>query len=746
MIIICSLYTIEYLKMFENAMKAGYVSVSNTSVMIAGPAGVGKTTLKHIIFRLPPPEVRNSTNLGEAPVCAVRKVSAESIRKYDTTWEQIKSKSLMSIVAETVYSIGHKMTTLPKKTQKQFREIVENAGSTYSNSENDFTESPSSSPKERTSSLPETISSLVANVHESFVDVVNKTKGDTPTELEDMEDASSVLGSNWIYFIDSGGQPHFHNLIPHFIQGMSIILVVLRLCDRLDDYPVAYYYEDGKSIGSFKSPLTIEDTLRSLIRSMQSHSADNEKPKLMFIGTFLDKIDDCSEDLDEKNAKLYDMFSKECLEQLLFSDFSKNQLIFPINAANCGQEDERFVQFIRSEIDTAPTCRVDVPIWWYVLAVILEDISTKLDRKVLSKQECLEVALTLKFGEKELTAALKFFHNRHQLHYYPNILPDVVFTSSQVLLDKLTELVKEAYRLRGSADGRTGSSEIKLGGHKEFRDKGIITFGLLNQFQQHYADGIFTPEDLLKIFTELLILTQFSSQTETDITRAKFFMPSLLDMLPSSHLEKYRCPDKQVEPLVISFPSGSPRSGVFCCLQVHLMKAQQWELIHNFGEPEVIAQNCVMLSHPTIPCTITLIDSFSYIEVHVSHKHKNHKKALPLIREAILEGIQAANLALNYNIELPQKTFFCPCSQQSLDTPNVQDSQRNATCSSRSPQRHVGNLKEGNVLQCSLQQTEFFSLNERYTVWLGKVFSGRFYCLKPQTYLFYKSVGRSLSM
>ena len=49
-------------------MKAGSVSVNMTNALILGEAGVGKTSTKCILFNKPPPQVRTSTPLAEAPV------------------------------------------------------------------------------------------------------------------------------------------------------------------------------------------------------------------------------------------------------------------------------------------------------------------------------------------------------------------------------------------------------------------------------------------------------------------------------------------------------------------------------------------------------------------------------------------------------------------------------------------------------------------------------------------------------
>ncbi|XP_064405645.1 uncharacterized protein LOC135350739 [Halichondria panicea] len=529
------------------------------------------------------------------------------------------------------------------------------------------------------------------------------------TDSSFAQETMKVLGRDWIYLIDSGGQPQFHNLLPHFIEGLSTILIVIRLSEKLDNSPTVEYYENGASTGSHQSPLSIIDTLKCLIRSLQSYKISDQKSKLVFIGTFYDQITD-TDSLTEKNQQLYDLFSEECLDQLVFRNSAKNELIFPINGKLPCEPEKEIARQIRSLIESIPAqFESEIPSRWNMLEVFMEYTSTCLQRKVLSRAECLELAQKLKFkisdSEDELTNALRHFHNMHLLHYYPQILPDVVFTSPQVILDEITALVKEVYRVRDSS-GATIVVDYQL-------RRGIITTASLSKFQRHIVEGIFGPTELQKLFIGLLIVTPISSsQDKNDHSNKKFFMPALLHMIPSADLEMYRV-FEPIQPLLISFESGLPRSGVFCCLQVYLMKELKWKLVYTNTEPKIIAQNCVMLAHPREPCTITIIDSFSYIEAYVSSKPENYRRVLPLIRESILDGIKAANQALQYTChdeDQPRLTFFCPCNQEVSANP---------------PQRHIGKVKEGNEIQCSVQQQSYFDLNEKYTKWLGPVISGK---------------------
>ena len=52
------------------------------------------------------------------------------------------------------------------------------------------------------------------------------------------EDAEKLFSREWIYFTDSGCQPQFHELLLLFVRDVSSVVIVSRLSDRLDQYPI----------------------------------------------------------------------------------------------------------------------------------------------------------------------------------------------------------------------------------------------------------------------------------------------------------------------------------------------------------------------------------------------------------------------------------------------------------------------------------------------------------------------------
>ncbi len=694
-----------------------------TNALIQGEAGVGKTCTKRILCDQGPAGSRDSTPLADISV-HVRDVSDVKIHSQNNKWIEVNEEKLQDIVGAMIWIICENDSSIDladqqwqdklilfdladdqadKLAEKQLPRAQSLPEQTLPNlSRNDSLEYNNLYYEPETSAtLPSMaeLESLIDNLRDKVVDSRHPSS----------QDAQQILGSNWIYFIDSGGQPHFHNLLPHFVHGISIALFTLKLSEQLDSHSIVEYYENGKLISTpCRSPLSTIDTLKCLVRSMQSHTINGEKPTLVIVGTFRDKINKTHETVQEKNERLLKILSPEFTDQLVFCNETEDELIFALNGKDPGPHEERMAEMIRSIVDDSPSKVIEMPIWWYVLEMSLKEMSNRRNRKVLSIQECLEVAKGLHIEEDALVEALKFFHEQHIFHYYVDILPNVVFTSPQVLLDKLTELVKEAYDKRIKSTATAGQDQLSKGKWQKFRDKGIITLEFVEHFSKHYVKGLFSPPDLLKIFMNHLILTPCSpTDSEIDFTSrtAQYFMPSLLDMLPQDKLMEYRVVSVLASPLLLRFPNGWPRAGMFCCLQVYLIRQLGWKLLLIRGKPKLIAQNCVMLSPPGSSCQVTLIDSFSYIEVHVEGGKDVCSAMCPKIRNQIVTGIRASCQTLQYSEEQLQLSFFCPCtlfsSSHSVEVPHF----------------HVAILLEDDNIRCTFDESITSRVQSEEMIW-----------------------------
>ena len=275
-----------------------------------------------------------------------------------------------------------------------------------------------------------------------------------------------------------------------------------------------------------------------------------------------------------------------------------------------------------------------------------------LDRRVLSRNECLSTAGSFGFTEKEFDAAMTYFDHLNICLYYPNILPDVVFSDPQVPLDKASELVQHSYRLREGRESQ-GTQETLETKWLKFRDQGIIRPEFLEKFPNHYVEGLFTEDNLLQLFTHRLIFALLPVKDE-------YFMPSLLQRLSSEQLDKQRISSSDASPLLVYFPHGWPRNGIFCCLVVYLINHCKWQVkLPSTGSPILLARNCVKFSIPDSACTVTLIDSYANFEIHISAPHAVCRKMCPTVRNLIFDGIDAAATTLHYNNSKPRMALIC---------------------------------------------------------------------------------------
>ena len=657
----------------------------------------------HLLLGLKPPIVRSSTPCAKAPI---RVVSTIRIKCEGEGWVVVDIKELENILASIIPVLWDALPEDEKAQAQSFKSLFQQpqssgvtqdkaAPTSQGRAAPTSQDSPSLTSQDQiTNSISDTPKQATTSLLDDLVKRLNQLAMESTKESEESIDFTNV---NWIHLIDSGGQPQFYDLFPIFIRHATSILIVQRLCDRLNDRPTVEYYDgDGALVGiPYLSPFTNLETVMCLARTMHSHPTEGKHPKIMVACTHRDMEGMCSEARAEKNKTLFDLLHPLFPDDLVLYGDAMDP-IFPLNAKEPDEEDKRVAKLLRQAIESSAPDPVELPLWWYFLEIALSRLAAMLDRRILSRKECLSVAHNLMFPEKEFDAALQYFDKLNLCLHYPDILPDVVFSDPQVPLDKASELVQQSYKLREAKQGKKsqGPQEALEAKWLKFRDQGIVRPEFLKKFPKHYRDSLFTPSHLLVLFEYLLIFAPLTSD--------EYFMPSLLQMLPREELDKHRVFSSAAAPLVIHFPHGWPRSGIFCCLVVFLINCCKWQVCRPSGLPILVARNCIKFTLPSYPCSITLIDSFAQFEVHVNSPAKFCSEICPIIRQKIFDGIDAAAATLRYNNDTPHSAFFCAHIPK--------DSEKTTL--------HTATLsKDCKWCMCTEDEDMFYELNDRQTVW-----------------------------
>ena len=754
--------------------------------ILVGLPGVGKTHLKFLLLNEQPPYLRTSTNCAEAPVrIEIRTITGTRLQTIGGRWQEVGDTEMFDVVAEMILVAEPDLDIPPlerdipppeekEKSPKPSMSIFARMFSWMKQHKSTSTSTaPTSSSDSETSEVQgaraQTVPPNVSAACQKAMDVILKKVIESITKLRGQglgraaSSRCSSLCSKWVYFTDSGGQPQYHELLPLFVRRISCALCVIRLPDKLDEVQAVEYFKEGKRIGSAQqSQFTAKDTVQCLVNTIQSYSAQDQPPKIIMVGTHLDKLKEleqesqhsevdtdthCAaasptssqdpqsrfESLEEKDRQLLEMLEPDFSNQLVYysESSSPKKLLFPLNTLHPGEHEKSTAQSLRLAVEVSGAKEVKVPIWWYIMELLLQELAKELGRGVLSRAECLEMARLLNIKEESFSAALVYFDELNIIKYSPDVLPDVVFIDSQIPLDKVSELVYHSYLLKQPNPAEPITISLSDEELKHFRDQGVVSKEVLAKFNRHYVPEVFCVDDLTKYLKQLLAFapipkpeskpeTTPSSKQQPTTPSSKeethYVVPALLQTLSKGELEKRRISSPVAATLLVRFPRGSRRAGVFCCFVVHLIRHCGWDLIFDSKEP--LYRNCIrmrLLTSP--PISVVLIDSNSCIEVHVNTATGipvgEYAGILPIIKQAILSGIFAACKALNYQQTKPELTFYCPHTRPSLETTQTDEPPK--------PKQHTVTLTpDRKYWRCDLDPDACFGLlEEQHTIWFG---------------------------
>ena len=635
-------------------------------ILVVGSAGVGKTHLFHLLSNTPPPDVRQSTPVMKRPVQVI-----QTTLKSSSSLKTVTDQELYELLASTVNKAAGQCGVVGSPTPPHVNVATPELNAhEMSNSQSDV--QPSSYGRKH--SWCEV--SLLSDVEEHQrkhahnyklspsmlpkVELLQIKSGQNPydsnpSEVEEQllplaqelipciaktKDAAPLGDIDWVYFIDSGGQPQFLQLLPAFIHHTHLNIFVLRLCDKLSDHPtVEYYDERGTCLSSTASLMTNKEILQCCAQATQTADQDGVS-RLLIVGTHRDQEEQCKEEnREEKNEQLLELLTPTMKD--LMMPFSADEVIFPLNTKDPSEADREVTCDILQAISLMKGKMIpkDIPLKWLVFHQEMQSLSKKTKVDFLTLQQCLQVASRLHMVD-DTTAALQFFSELSVILYYPSVLPNVIFTNPQVLLDTISEIIKCV-----AFDRKQSYSSLLVRANNE----GIITEELLEHVKLKssiiYKEGVIEPKNVMDLMVHLKVASKCENGNE-------YFMPALLkgsstlgiqEMLSSS--------SDSIAPMALHYERGWFKCGSFAFLITSLLSSKQWTLATKRGGKLLcVHSNCIKMSFNK-NCIVTLIDSVSHIEVHITGDVDICREACPMIKRYLMkaceEGIQIA--------------FVCPC-------------------------------------------------------------------------------------
>ena len=586
--------------------------------LIVGGGGVGKTHLVALSIKLPPPSLRISTPCAMVPPFTLKNIQVQSFE----------------VLTDGMY------TRMMMKSGK----------------EDDMLPSPEESP-DSTPMCPSPPSSQIS----AFTDV-DKHLLDICRTLEDVKSLDGkILGR----IIDIGGQPQLLELMPRFISGISLGVVVTDLSQDLADYPISYFYgDDGKSVGEgVKSNLTNEQIMRVFLQMIVSQSSEQKKVKVMIVGTHKDVEHKSTETRKKKEKKLKDIIHTFGLEKnVIYTDEKHASLIFAVNALHPEEEDHAIGQKIMEETMNEKHAQlVSVPIKHHNLELTIKMLSSS-KRVAIPLEEVFKHMSHYYKNCDSMKEGLVFLHHSFRIFYF-NEFPDLVFGEPQLLLNFMTSVTMHHIKLTTNPD----QAATSLGSWKQFKEQGIITEDVLADISEAF-DEVLYPRRMLEVMEKLLITCKVGD--------GEYLMPSLLTALAS-------LPQRKVSPwlrwlplsfgnylsdlisgltsditMLLHFSLGVVRFGVYCGTLCELISNYKWKLVG------VASRNRFYFTRPHCVGTITLIDSFdSFFIVSLDVPSNISFESLPSmcsdVRDTLFKVINKVTNELRYVEDHPVVSFIC---------------------------------------------------------------------------------------
>ena len=706
------------------------VSLHLAKCVVSGPPGVGKTWLKHVLLGQRPPDSCPST-----PVCTKADMIAVNDRvllsgsKWSVVSDESGLWSLLQSVDETTCTAKASGDTPNNGTQSEDRfctaeveasssvEAHKDIHSEHLHDESLKVHDEGSSPWDDGDHLPTerheatTLASCLEKVsahldmpsHQTPVDFPSlHTQGERFSAkveedlsehnlletwlakarvqqriLDVLKDKDQLMfiafrNSQFIQFIDTGGQLSFHDILPVFTNKRTptVHLQVFNMCDPLTKRPTDQLrLKTGGPLYSSESSFTnLELIVRSLtsIHSMAdkrnmlpSEDSCNPLLRLILVGTHKDKLmSECAsvEPIHAAVSAINQTLEDALKSKPFFHDVvrnyvcdSKEMILFPMDNGQYSQsgvpESElQLLECLRDVITkacTAPQAKYDTPITWMLCQMLLNSQSKEKPFYVYSHllSQCMSQGFVK--DQEECIAMVQYFHDLGLFFHQHSGLPSevdhlrgddsqctcLVFIDPSFLYRNISKLYHVQFQRIPGGPGR----KLKI--------EGVLTANTLSELD---IDHRLNTRWLLHLLMELGITAKLPTKVAT-WSAEEYFLPSVLPPTGREHRPQRRC---QKGPFLVSFKNKNYiPCGVFPTAVTYLLSNNpKWEVV-----PMFTYRNYMYFRVATNYVELTETNSFIKMVVS-SDLPKISQKSFLTQRDAVLTSLVQSYKRL-YDVE-----------------------------------------------------------------------------------------------
>ena len=399
------------------------------------------------------------------------------------------------------------------------------------------------------------------------------------------------------------------DVLPIFLKGITIGINCISISQDLEEE-------------TFLQKISVtrdEETQVSLTSKQIIKDISVLATKLMVVGKHT-KFESSETTIERKNEILF----ADNGQAKLITDKGGKQAVFEIGKSL--RETDNIERQLESSLALSELKYVSLS--WHMLGHTIKKFMRQYNRPFISKQEVSIIATKFGLSPTDLEIALLNLHMSGLLLYYGNVLPNVIFKDSTILLKIVAKI-----RLIGA----------------------YFPLSTIEACNEMYAEGLFTCRDAISLFKDLHVLIE--------LEYSLFFMPCLLTKKLSVETFNsiFGVNDTKVAPLVMQCSLARGCFEYIMCYLCSQYNGHPWPW--KINRSKILFKNSVQFILPGVNSLITLYrNEDAEIIVHINSMEDY--EILPSIRTAIVNGLNKAAETFHISGQAPTVVgFHCTCGQ-----------------------------------------------------------------------------------
>ena len=593
--------------------KHSSVKIRLTRCLFIGPPGVGKSSLKHLLLHNQSTDVSSSTLVLEEP-----SIVTQELERHWRVVDNDMRKQLVKCKARRIYL-----------------ELVKNQQYCCDNCYNIRRVYLESNQSQYTSNLAEV--SICFNRRKGRDwNLLTQALSELHEEIETQRNTQYYGGREimqFIHFLDSGGQPVFHDILPLFIGTPCLYIYVFNSVNGFKvPLPINYRPTNGQEpfiqpgtetardlmLRTFSSIHTMQQKVSVNFKDLLNQDGDAPQSCVLPVATYKDKLLEGSGEL-KNEEDLCCQWASEHESQALkpYKSILSSKDLLLINTqmyapgSNVTEDDESTLKALKKSVSSSRSAfNIEIPLLWLIVDLITNKAGLKFIEYSLLQKFCLKERFVS--SKREFSTLIAFMHTLGFFAYFKtptSTKSRLICTDAAFLYQQVSKLLVVQFLPSPQCNST-----------KELKAKGIIRSNYSEMFDEL---GIANNDIMDRWwFLQLLVHVGIAAKTQYDFHFVPHTLPPKpVSPSPLSQYSQYSISPvcftvelKQGESFGPDFIHILPR-GIYCQLCTYVIQKAGWMPV-----PERSCRTRIVYLMDTT-ASIYLTETPTYIELSV-HVHQ----------------------------------------------------------------------------------------------------------------------------